>query len=263
MEMKDLIGLSKPLTKLVEVVSSGIGRLSRAHFAKRDSDAKAYEIKRIAEAFSESRKLLGEATYSSDGLTISAPAQAEIQSQELFSYGPPPEDRTLARVSYQEVKKQINTENIIQHAAEELRDKETVSDEKVDEDWISRFFDIGGNVSSEDMQILWGKVLAGEVMKPGSYSLRTLEALKNFSKEEAEVFAKVAQAAIRAADDSFFIPELKDDYLKSEFGITFGDMMLLRTIGIITPTNISFTYGVVDKQGVFHFHSGGECSSCQ
>ncbi len=30
-------------------------------------------------------------------------------------------------------------------------------------------------------------------------------------------------------------------------------MMLLRTIGIITPTNISFTYGVVDKQGVFIF----------
>lgn len=45
MEIKDLAGLSQPLTKLVEVISIGIGKLYEPAHIKRMANAKAYEIK--------------------------------------------------------------------------------------------------------------------------------------------------------------------------------------------------------------------------
>ena len=36
-------------------------------------------------------------------------------------------------------------------------------------------------MSSEELQTLWGRTLAGEIKSPGSYSLRTLDFLKNLS----------------------------------------------------------------------------------
>ena len=41
-----------------------------------------------------------------------------------------------------------------------------------------RFFDAVGNVSNEELQKLWGKVLAGEMQQPGSCSLRTMEVIR-------------------------------------------------------------------------------------
>ena len=52
-EAKDLIGLSQPLTKLVEVVSSGLGTLYRPREMRSVADAKAYEIKALARADAE------------------------------------------------------------------------------------------------------------------------------------------------------------------------------------------------------------------
>ena len=47
-------------------------------------------------------------------------------------------------------------------------------------------------MSSEELQTLWGRVLAGEIKSPGTFSLRTLEFLKNTSHEEALKIAKLA-----------------------------------------------------------------------
>lgn len=53
MEIKDLAGLSKPLKKLIEVVSAGVGGLSKPYLIRKNADAKAYEIKVIAQATKE------------------------------------------------------------------------------------------------------------------------------------------------------------------------------------------------------------------
>jgi uncharacterized repeat protein (TIGR03899 family) len=103
----------------------------------------------------------------------------------------PLDKRVLARITYQEEKRQTNVEQITQVAAEELSDATDKIEGDVDSDWITRFFRIAEDISSEQMQSLWGKVLAGEVKKPGSYSLRTLELLKNLSQSEAEQFVKI------------------------------------------------------------------------
>lgn len=61
--------------------------------------------------------------------------------------------------------------------------------DEINFDWIMRFFDAVGNISNEDLQLLWGKVLANEIEKPKSCSLRTLDMIRNMSSEEARTFS--------------------------------------------------------------------------
>jgi hypothetical protein len=233
MEIKDLAGLSQPLTKLVEVISSAIGNISRPFLLRRNADAKAYEIRRIAEALNDSKKLLGTVEYNNEGLSIVSAGDLPqvLQSEKTI------EDRALERAAFQEVKKQRNIEQISQYAAEELIEKEAVSDEKVDEDWISRFFSVAENISSEEMQILWGKVLAGEVSKPGSYSLRTLDTLKNLTRADADLFVKVAQFALYSTGQAFIVnPDNNCKYLADHFNVAFTDLLILKELGLLLPS---------------------------
>jgi uncharacterized repeat protein (TIGR03899 family) len=233
MEIKDLAGLSQPLTKLVEVIASAVGNISRPFLLKRNADAKAYEIKRIAEALNDSKKLLGTVEYNNEGLSIASAGDIPqvLQSEKTI------EDRALDRAAFQEVKKQRNIEQISRNAAEELIEKEVVSDEKVDEDWISRFFSIAENISSDEMQILWGKVLAGEVSKPGSYSLRTLDTLKNLTRAEAELFVKVAQFALFSNGMAFIVnPDNNCKFLTDHFNVGFTDLLVLKELGLLLPS---------------------------
>lgn len=64
------------------------------------------------------------------------------------------------------------------------------SEETVDSGWILSFIDCAKNISNEEIQNLWSKILAGEINLPGSFSLRTLELLKQISKKEADLFAE-------------------------------------------------------------------------
>lgn len=89
------------------------------------------------------------------------------------------------------IRKESNCERVLILAANEVQQSENVSDEPLDEDWLTRFFDIVGDVSSEDMQLIWSKILAGEIEQAGKFSLRTLETIRNVSKSEAEIFQKV------------------------------------------------------------------------
>ena len=62
------------------------------------------------------------------------------------------------RIQFQEEKRQADIGRIVKQAALELGDKE-VQDHEVDHDWTARFFDDVQDVSSEDMQQLWAKIL--------------------------------------------------------------------------------------------------------
>ncbi|MEL6524317.1 MAG: DUF2806 domain-containing protein, partial [Chloroflexota bacterium] len=157
MDIKDAAGIGK----LVEVVVEGIGGFSKplytrwnanaeAHAQMKKADADAYSLIRISSAIDhvyENSVHLDfdehEIVFSpEEGLTIRA-----IQSAE---------NRTLQRERYQALKQQNNIEQITYHAAEELKNAESVSDEPVDPDWISRFFESAKDISTEEMQLLWG-----------------------------------------------------------------------------------------------------------
>lgn len=202
--MEGLIKIEgKPLEKLIEVVSNGIGTLYRPRAIKKEADAKAYAIKVIEKAKHE------------------AIAEGKLIEAENL-------DRINERLIGKEIKRQNNIDDVIEFAVSDLNQTESISDVPVEQDWSTRFFDIVQDVSDNEMKILWGKILAGEVKKPKSYSLRTLELLRNLSKEEANIFVKVSQFVLQQ-DDCFIFNG--DDM--SQLGISYTDIAKLTEIGLI------------------------------
>ena len=91
---------------------------------------------------------------------------------------------------------------------------------------LFRWRDAAGTVSSEELQTLWGRALAGEIKSPGSFSLRTLEFMKNISQEEA---LKITKAAPFVINNDFIV---KDAKLLDSEGISFSFLLYLQNLGI-------------------------------
>ena len=49
-DIKDLAGISEPIKRFIEVIADGIGEVSRPILIRKNVDAKAYEIRKVAEA---------------------------------------------------------------------------------------------------------------------------------------------------------------------------------------------------------------------
>ena len=86
------------------------------------------------------------------------------------------------------LKQQQNLESIIAKAISYCDDENAVS--KTDQDWFNSFIPLAENISNSTMQGLWAKILAGEISKPGSFSLKALSVFKAMSIFDAKLFAK-------------------------------------------------------------------------
>ena len=69
--------------------------------------------------------------------------------------------------------------------------------EPIDEDWMNQFVRYAEDASSEWLQQVWGRVLAGEIRKPGSFSRHTLRFVAELDKEAAENCELIAKHQVR------------------------------------------------------------------
>ena len=237
MEITDLAGLSEPLKRLIEVISSGIGNVYKPYLIRKTADAKAYEIKVIANAMAESKKLLAHAEYEDGKVKVLA---LEEQSEDFPSL----QHRADARIQYRGQCEQQNVEAVCANAAEELLRETTVPDGKPEPEWISRFFDISSGITSEELQFLWGRILAGEIKRPGSFSLRTLDVLRNLSRKEAENFVKLGNYILRSDEKVFYVDPTAYIFTK-DGGLTFLDILALKHAGLIFETDLEFSFNPV------------------
>lgn len=136
-------------------------------------------------------------------------------------------DDIIQRIAFQERKRHTNIKAAVVGAADELGDKE-VSDHEPDADWTARFFDCVQDVSSEDMRKIWAKLLAGEVESPGRTSLRTLDALRNMTKKDAEIFREVCDFVING-DFVFY-----NDSVQDLDGLNYTKLIHLQDCQLVT-----------------------------
>lgn len=115
-----------------------------------------------------------------------------------------------------------------------------------DFDWFVRFYEAVGNVSDEEMQLIWAKILAGEVNKPKSFSLGTLDVMRNLDKQDAELFAKICKCCIHSSPSKIYLPNY-DDYL-AQCGITYSEVLRLDEIGLMNSSGlISLNMQITDN----------------
>ena len=222
--MVDLNVKVPAIEKLVDYTASGIGAVAGPMLApwKARKEAEARLIESKAEA---------------DSLKLIADAQAEarhslVESDEtgrgVLEIG---QDGIRQRIEFQERKRQANIASVVRDAAAELGDKE-VPDREPDHDWTARFFDGVQDVSSEDMRKIWAKILSGEVEEPGRTSLRTLDILKNMTKEDAQIFRGVCDYVI---DDFVFYP---DEFQTEHPKLSFDNIIHLQNAGLLHASSM-------------------------
>lgn len=234
-ELRDLSGLSQPLTKLIECVSCGIGKVYEPTHIRRMARARASEIRLISAAVNENINL--PSVYAQGDITIDA-----SQADELMK-------RTGNRWLFQEMQKQQNIESVVGVAYSELEKESIVSEEQVDKDWILRFFNSVEDISNEEMQRLWGRILAGEIKQPYSLSLRTLDVLHNISQSEAILFQHILSFALYCGNNVFIpnVPDINEKYFQ------FSDLLHLSECGLlVVQTFLGLDAKLDDEQFIYN-----------
>lgn len=215
-EISDVFGLKEPLIKLIDCVSVGIGKVYEPTYIKRMAKAKKEEIAIIGEAITNNINL--PAKYEEGKISIDT-----TNADELIK-------RTGNRLLYKELRKQQNIESVIAETYNLLDEEENVAKEPVNQDWLYKFFDTAGEISDEFMQKLWSKILAGEIKKPNTYTLRTLETLKNITKEEANLFNNLIKFVFFHNNDPIIYNDTK---LLAKYGMNFNKLLKIEDCGLI------------------------------
>lgn len=205
MEIKDLAGLSEPLTKLIDVIANGCKWI-----------AEPYQIKRIADANA----------YASS-----------VQSKEDFKQGL--RDSLLeytkrSMLSIRENKQIDNLLNILNFAGQELLAIDKINDTPVSPEWSSRFFDYAQNIYDEEAQTIWAKILAQETATPGKFFKRTLDVLHNIEPFEAKWFAELCQFVL---DDTF----IDQDIIHSNF-FEFSKLQSMVDCGLLNAQKCAINF---------------------
>ena len=221
------------LKKLVDYAASGIGAVAGSMLAPWKARQKAKA--RIIEA--DSLRLIAEAQVEAHRFLV----PLDETGQGARGIGP---DVIAQRTEFQEKKRQANIAATIRGAAAELGDRK-VPEHDPDPDWTARFFNCVQDVSSEDMRKLWTKLLSGEVEEPGRTSLRTLDILRNLTKEDARIFRDICDFTIA---DSIFYPA---EHQKNHRFFVYANALHLDSIGLINSSA---------KVKVFDFEQGKNTS---
>jgi len=123
-------------------------------------------------------------------IVADAAAQEAIKNPEFMQ-------RAMETFGRDLIGKQINKDKVATEAISILN--EPLSDEAhdgtddgmgVSPDWLNHFSSHAEKASSKEMQRLWAKILAGEIRKPGKYSVFTLSFMANLDLNLAQLVAK-------------------------------------------------------------------------
>lgn len=148
-------------------------------------------------------------------IVASAAAQEAIKNPEFMQ-------RAMETFGRDLVEKQINKDRIATQAVllldreyDASADDNTIDAENLSVDWLNNFSSHAEKISTEEMQVLWGRLLAGEIRNPGQFSLSTMRILAETDSATAKNFAKYIDHNLggaflkKASSDGAIDPALK------------------------------------------------------
>ena len=276
--MDPIVNISA-LLKLADYVASGIGSVAgpmlaswraerevQAKLIAAKGEAKATMIK--AEGVVDALQLISNVTLETRELMMSQDTvvRKSIDISEMVTES----------MKYQGEKRLKNIHSIVKLAAMDLGEKD-VPDIEPDHDFTARFFNDVQDISSENLQILWAKILSGEVVHPGSTSVHSLSILKNLNQGSARIFSNFCSMCIFLivpADNHFvdsrvvsLVGNAASNSLE-EYGLNFDGLNVLNEHGlIISDYNSWFDYsfstgipkpGTSEREGYFPIRYQGQ-----
>ena len=166
---------AKAIEKLVDYTASGIGSIAGPMLApwqaKREGKAKLIRAK------ADSEILRLQAQAQSEARKLAIEPNADVSGTVRIS------NYMEQSLNYQTSKRIANVKSVVEKTAELIQDKEVPSDEP-NHDWTARFFGSVQDISSQELHVLWSKILSGEIEQPGSTSILSLEILKILNQQQ-------------------------------------------------------------------------------
>jgi uncharacterized repeat protein (TIGR03899 family) len=121
------------------------------------------------------------------------------------------------------------------------------------------------------MQELWAKILATEIIQPGTFSFRTLKALSEINSKEAMIFYRAVKLMTRVGDEksgriitgaykkptfmSMLVNRTRRSINLSKFGLAYPHIMTLADLGLIYNQEIESAPFQTKQILTLHFHS--------
>lgn len=207
---------------------------------------RAAELREVARARHELQGLLdGRLHIGADGRLHEAPEQAAV---EAVNVSPIVKERTrvedlatplhtvrmLRRAEHELALETVGRDLAIRHIAIMAEDEgarlpvDEVSRAGVDPDWLLRWREGAQHTASVALKRYWARLLAGEVLRPGTYSVRTLEFFRTVSRTDLEMVRICArfcfQGFIYRDPGRYFSPRLHYPLFQTleELGILRG-----------------------------------------
>ena len=229
--------------KLGDYLASGIGSVAGPMLAswRARQEAEAKVIAAQGEVAAQKILADGKATTTAiiaaaqaDARSILVSPNSNVQGQLDFA------DAVTQRIQFQEEKRQRNIEMVVRQAASELEGTD-VEDHEPDHDWTARFFSDIQDVSTEEMQLIYAKILAGEVERPESTSIKTLSILKDLDRPTAVLFGTLCSASVFLSLGGEDILDARvislgrdaNQNALREFGLSFDNLNVLNEHGLI------------------------------
>ncbi|MFJ6024073.1 DUF2806 domain-containing protein [Brevundimonas sp. NPDC092305] len=146
----------------------------------------------------------------------------------------------LPRAARLQQNREAVAQNAVASIPEYVRQEQDSSPHgELDPDWLNVFTRYAEDASSERMRELWGQVLAKEIVRFGSFSLRTIRFMSELDKKTADAFERMA---LRVFDhDAVDVPETLTD---SEY----ADVFLSEQAGLISHGGLMKSF-IIDDDG--------------
>jgi hypothetical protein len=132
----------------------------------------------------------------------------------------------------EEKRKIENRAKATKAAIEELRQHPNRTDAaaEIEDDWLNVYSRLAEDKSSEELQNLFGRILAGEIRRPGSFSLRTLQILATISKDDAEKLSRLLSYALNG--------QIVPQWVGLAAGPTIAEQLFLQELGVASHAGV-------------------------
>ncbi len=170
----------------------------------------------------------------------------EMYVEDIEKSDLPAETKVYMVLNTKKTFKKIKNQKAIAEIAMENAKQGTdfSEDSGVSEEWLERFMDSAGFVSSEEIQWIWGKILANEFEKPGSTPPNMIRILSEITPGLASAFRYICSMCIwilplsdngdiEGGFQKLVVPYNKNDEKFRECGVSFNVLNELETLGVI------------------------------
>lgn len=176
----------------------------------------------------------------------------ERNSEELASdMAIPPEyaQQAVRKFGERIIQEQINLDQVGSNAAEQIGLDAEASERSPDEggdvppinpDWLNQFEQEARNVSTEEMQLIFGRILASEIQQPESFSIKAVKLVRELDSRTAALFRLFCSCCISLRAGQHLldarVPSLGGNAASNSLqshGITFEHLNVLQEHGLI------------------------------